>query len=156
MIWDINILWYISFQCLVQINNALRLAQGVKKIDHISVEELLDKTKSLSWVTINWSSKPPRGWPVPSSKSTAKASKTLFCLWSGGKRGQQGPQIKDTCNLQPAYYNDDDFEFWRVRWLHTRGRWCSKMAKINLKLRITRIITCFDHKMVSVSIFNNN
>jgi hypothetical protein len=30
------------------------------------------------------------------------------------------------------------------------------MAKINLKLRITRIITCFDHKMVSVSIFNNN
>jgi hypothetical protein len=22
----------------------------------------------------------------------------------------------------PAYYNDEDFEFWRVRWLHTRGR----------------------------------
>jgi hypothetical protein len=30
----------------VQINNALRLALGVKKIDHISVEELLDRTKS--------------------------------------------------------------------------------------------------------------
>jgi hypothetical protein len=27
------------------------------------------------------------------------------------------------------------------------------MAKINFKLRITRIFTCFDHKMVSVSIF---
>jgi hypothetical protein len=52
-----------------------------------------------------------------------------------------------------AYYNDEDFEFWRVRWLHTRGRWCSKKAKINFKLRITRIFTCFDHKMVSVSIF---
>jgi hypothetical protein len=32
----------------VQVNNALRLALGVKKIDHISVEELLDRTNSLS------------------------------------------------------------------------------------------------------------
>jgi hypothetical protein len=58
--------------------------------------------------------------------------------------------LSSTC---PAYYNDEDFEFWRVWWLHTRGRWCSKMAKINFKLRTTRIFTCFDHKMVSVSIF---
>jgi hypothetical protein len=33
----------------VQVNNALRLALGVKKIDHISVEELLDRTNSLSY-----------------------------------------------------------------------------------------------------------
>jgi hypothetical protein len=33
----------------VQINNALRLALGVRKIDHISVEELLDRTNSLTY-----------------------------------------------------------------------------------------------------------
>jgi hypothetical protein len=33
----------------VQVNNALRLALGVKKMDHISVEELLDRTNSLSY-----------------------------------------------------------------------------------------------------------
>jgi hypothetical protein len=36
------------------------------------------------------------------------------------------------------------------------GADAAKWLKINLRLRITRIITCFDHKMVSVSIFNNN
>jgi hypothetical protein len=66
------------------------------------------------------------------------------------------PSMPPCRYLSPTYNNDEDFEFWRVWWLHTRGRWCSKTAKINLKLRITRIITCFDHKMVSVSIFNNN
>jgi hypothetical protein len=33
----------------VQVNNALRLALGVKKMDHISVEELLDRTNCLSY-----------------------------------------------------------------------------------------------------------
>jgi hypothetical protein len=33
----------------VRVNNALRLALGVKKMDHISVEELLDRTNSLSY-----------------------------------------------------------------------------------------------------------
>jgi hypothetical protein len=33
------------------------------------------------------------------------------------------------------------------------AKWLKSTFK---KLRITRIITCFDHKMVSVSIFNNN
>jgi hypothetical protein len=33
----------------VQVNNALRLALGVKKMGHISVEELLDRTNSLSY-----------------------------------------------------------------------------------------------------------
>jgi hypothetical protein len=33
----------------VQVNNALRLALGVKKMDHISVEDLLERTNSLSY-----------------------------------------------------------------------------------------------------------
>jgi hypothetical protein len=33
----------------VQINNVRRLALGVRKIDHISVEELLDRTNSLTF-----------------------------------------------------------------------------------------------------------
>jgi hypothetical protein len=34
-----------------------------------------------------------------------------------------------------------------------KGALMQQKAKINFKLRITRIFTCFDHKMVSVSIF---
>jgi hypothetical protein len=33
----------------VQVNNALRLALGVNKMDHISVEEILDRKNSLSY-----------------------------------------------------------------------------------------------------------